>query len=530
VQLTNFVSIESEWEARFASLLGNRPKPRREIRAGSEPVEILTPSEMAEIDHRTIEAGVPGIALMARAGEAVAMAARRLMPAPCKVAVLAGPGNNGGDGFVAARALADAGYQVSVSLLGLKQRLTGDAALAAGSWTGPVGVVGAESIGDADLVIDALFGAGLDRPIEGSAASAINAANRSGKPILSVDLPSGIDGATGAVLGVAVRATESVTFFRKKPGHLLFPGRDFAGPVGVADIGIDPAALDAIVPTIFHNIPPLWLPQFPRPRTDGHKYDRGHLVVVSGGMSRTGAARLAAEGGLRAGAGLVSVAAPPDAVPVLAGSLTAIMLLPMNGTDGLSAILSDTRRNALVIGPALGGREWASMLVGTALHYGPAIVLDADALTAFARAGEVLFEMIAARRAATVMTPHDGEFAQLFPDLAGLPAKLDRAREAAARSHAVVVLKGPDTVIAAPDGRVAINDNAPPYLATAGAGDVLSGIIGGLLAQGMPAFEAAAAGVWMHGAAAAQRGAGMISEDLPAALAPVVLDLAGRQP
>jgi hydroxyethylthiazole kinase-like uncharacterized protein yjeF len=206
------------------------------------------------------------------------------------------------------------------------------------------------------------------------------------------------------------------------------------------------------------------------------------------------------------------------------------MLLPMNGTDGLADILSDQRRNAVVMGPALGRPEWSGMLVETALRYGAATVLDADALTAFATAPERLFEAVANRAAPTVVTPHEGEFARLFPDLVGQPSKLTRAREAAARSNAVVVLKGPDTIIAAPDGRAAIADNAPPDLATAGAGDVLAGMIGGLLAQSMPVFEAAVAGVWLHGAAAATKGAGLIAEDLPDLLPSVLADLTARYP
>jgi hydroxyethylthiazole kinase-like uncharacterized protein yjeF len=470
---------------------------------------------MNEVDRRTIESGIPGITLMARAGEAVALVARKMLPDHGRIAVLAGPGNNGGDAFVAARALADAGYGVEVSLLGLRQRLTGDAALAAGAWPGPAGVVGPASIGDVDLIIDGLFGAGLDRPIEGPAANAINAANQSGKPILAIDLPSGIDGRTGLVLGTAIHATETVTFFRRKPGHLLLPGRNYAGKVTLADIGIEAHALDAIVPTAFHNLPGLWTPVLPQPHAEGHKYSRGHTVVVSGPMTKTGAARLAARGALRIGSGLVSVASPPDALPIHAAHLTAIMIVPMNGSDGLSAVLADRRRNAVVMGPALGPPEWSSMLVTAALQSGAAAVLDADALTAFADAPQRLFDAIAARTAATVLTPHEGEFARLFPDLAGNPSKLDRVRMAAARARAIVVLKGPDTVVAAPDGRAAIADNAPPDLATAGSGDVLAGMVCGLLAQAMPAFEAAAAAVWLHGAAAAAKGPGLISEDLP---------------
>ncbi len=483
---------------------------------------------MSEADQLTIGAGVPGITLMARAGEAVAAAARRLVPPGSRVMVMAGPGNNGGDGFVAARSLFDSGYEVTVGLLGDRARLAGDAALAAGAWDGPITSLTPDTIKDADLIIDALFGGGLDRPIEGLGADVILAANRSRIPILAVDLPSGVDGRTGAILGASIRATESVTFFRLKPGHILMPGRARTGRLSVAEIGIEPWVLDRIVARTFHNVPPLWANAVPWPALGGHKYDRGHAVVVSGPMTRTGAARLAAMSALRAGAGLVSVASPPDALAIHAPHLTAVMILPMNGTDGLSEILADIRRNAVVIGPALGVGEWTRGLVASALRSPAAAVLDADALTSFADAPADLFALIGERSAPTVLTPHDGEFARLFPDLAVLPSKVARARLAAVRARATVVLKGADTVVAAPDDRAAIADNAPPDIATAGSGDVLAGIIGGLLARSMPAFEAAAAGVWIHGATGASRRFGLIAEDLPDAIPLVLADLWSR--
>ncbi len=526
--MANNSSIASEWASRFASLVGET-NTEGGGRVAGEFVELLTPEEMAEADRQTIVAGTPGIALMARAGEAVAGVARRMVAPDARISVLAGPGNNGGDGFVAARSLRDVGYHVRVGLLGDRGRIAGDAALAAGAWDGRLDPLTPELVRDCDLIIDALFGGGLDRPIEGTAALTIEAANRSGKPILAVDLPSGIDGTSGAILGTAIRATESVTFFRRKPGHLLMPGRARAGVVTVADIGIGAATLDTILVRTFHNLPLLWLDALPRLRIDGHKYDRGHVVVVSGPMTRTGAARLAASGALRAGAGLVSVASPPDALAIHAAHLTAIMIAAMNGADGLAEILLDQRRNVVVIGPALGTDAYAAALVETVLRSGAAAVLDADALTAFAESPQRLFELTLGRRAPTVMTPHDGEFGRIFPDLTALPSKVERARQAAMRSRAIVVLKGADTVVAAPDGRADIASNAPPELATAGAGDVLAGVVGGLLARGMPAFEAASAGVWMHSAAANHRRHGLTAEDLPDALPAVLADLAQRR-
>ncbi len=509
-------SIAVEWAARFSSLLDGQP--RRNTPPVTAQVELLTPEEMGEADRRTISGGTAGIMLMERAGHAVADVAARLAPSKARIVILAGPGNNGGDGFVAATALAEAGFSVSVGLLGNRNKLRGDAAIAAGNWPGPVDDLTPPMIDGADVIIDALFGAGLDRPIEGTAALVIAAANEGSAPVVAVDLPSGINGRDGSVLGTAIRADETVTFFRRKPGHVLLPGRMFAGRVSVVDIGIEASALEAIRPTIFHNTPDLWRARYPRPRIDAHKYDRGHTIVVSGPMAHTGAARLAARGALRIGSGLVTVAAPHDALAVHAAQLTAIMLLQMDGPVDLSDILRDERRNSVVMGPAIGVGDRTKALVKAALEADPAVVLDADALTSFSAEPTDLFKLIARRTVPTVLTPHAGEFARLFPDLAPKQSKVERTRAAAERSGAVVVLKGPDTIVAAPNGLVAIADNAPPDLATAGSGDVLAGIIAGLLAQGMPDLDAAAAGVWMHGAAARVAGRGLISEDLPEAI------------
>ncbi len=515
--MTNNSSIGDEWARRFANLIGGGEEPEdRTVR--TEITELLTPDEMREADSRSIASGTRSYLLMERAGEAVAAAAGRMAPVGSRVAVLCGPGNNGGDGFIAARLLSLAGYRVTVFLHGRREALKGDASLAARAWSAQIEMPRRDFAVGYDLIVDALFGAGLDRPIEGEAATLIDGANESGVPILAVDLPSGIDGRTGAILGRTIIARETITFFRRKPGHVLLPGRLLCGPVTVADIGNDVGALAAIRPKAFHNLPSLWMPSLPHPRIDGHKYDRGHAVIVSGPAHRTGAARLAARGALRVGAGLVSLASPPDALAVNAAHLTAVMLLRMDGADGLTEILADERHNAVVLGPALGIGQPASDLVHAALASNAGAVLDADALTTFAGDPEPLFTMIRRRRAPTVMTPHEGEFGRLFPDLVSLPSKLDRAREAAARSGANVVLKGPDTVVAQADGYAAIADNAPADLATAGAGDVLAGFIGGLLAQGMRPFHAMAAGVWLHGAAGKAVGRGLISEDLPDAL------------
>lgn len=491
-------------------------------------IELLTTAEMAEADRRTIAGGVAGIALMENAGRSVADAVTARHPPGLGVAVVAGPGNNGGDGFVAARFLAERGYRVRVLLVGDPNRLKDDAALAAQRWQGPTAAAAPAALMPADIVIDAVFGAGLDRPVEGVARAMIEAMNAA-PCVYAVDLPSGINGTTGAVMGLAVNATETVTFFRRKIGHVLLPGRLHCGNVRIADIGIAASVLDQIKPRIAINAPNLWAKSFPLPRVDGHKYARGHAVVVSGGVSSTGAARLAARGALRAGAGLVTIASPREALAVNAAASLAVMVRPVDGADELTSFLDDPRRNVVLLGPGGGVGQPMRDLVLAALKGERAVVLDADALTSFADELQALCAAIRTRGKATLMTPHEGEFSRLFKTLGDeAPSKLERARWAAQTTGAVVLLKGPDTVVAAPDGRAAIANNAPPWLATAGSGDVLAGFAAGCLAQGMPGFEAAAAAVWLHGEAGSAAGPGLIAEDLPEVMPGIYRRLFGQ--
>jgi hydroxyethylthiazole kinase-like uncharacterized protein yjeF len=481
-------------------------------------IELLTTAQMAEADRLAIAGGVSGATLMENAGRAAADAVAARRPSG-PILVVAGPGNNGGDGFVAARLLAERGFAVRVALLGERAALKGDAAGAAAQWNGPVEPAEPHSVQGAALIVDALFGAGLGRPVEGRARAIIEAMSVETTPTIAIDLPSGISGDTGAVMGAAVRAVETVTFFRRKPGHLLMPGRIHCGKLVVADIGIPAAVLDQIRPVQWANEPDLWLGRFPRPTVDGHKYDRGHAVVVSGHMPSTGAAKLAARGALRAGAGLVTIASPADALAAHAAESAAVMVRQVDGAVELTDFLTDKRRNAVVLGPGGGVGEAMQAKVAAALASGAAIVLDADALTSFVGPIASLSDLIANRNGPLpVLTPHEGEFARIFNVIDknyNVKSKLQKTRLAAECSGAIVLLKGPDTVIAAPDGRAAITGNAPSTLATAGSGDVLAGIIAGLLAQGMPPFEAACAGAWLHGEAAAQFGPGLIAEDLP---------------
>lgn len=487
-------------------------------------LELLTAEEMGRADHLTIEGGVPGAVLMENAGRGVADEVSARFPDAATVAVLCGPGNNGGDGFVAARYLTERGYAVRLGFDGDPARLPADAATMAARCGKTPEPLSSELLASADVIVDALFGAGLARPIEGKLADLIDAANASGAPIVSVDVPSGIDGTTGNVRGTAIHAVATVTFFRLKPGHLLLPGRLHCGAVSLLDIGIPDSVLATVKPNTFANEPGLWLPEFPWPTEEGHKYLRGHALVASGPMDATGAARMAARGALRAGAGLVTVASPRNALAVNASQLTAIMVREADGARGLGQLLADPRKNAFLIGPGHGVGEGTRSMVLAALKAGPSVVLDADALTSFADDRETLFKAIHGREAPVVMTPHEGEFAKLFGDVPGT-SKVDKTRTAAARAGAIVVLKGADTVIAAPDGLAVIDANGTPWLATAGSGDVLGGMILGMLAQGMSAVLGASAAVWLHGEAAKAFGPGLIAEDLPEMLPEVLRSL-----
>jgi len=496
--------------------------------------ELLTAAEMAQADAAAPALGVPGPVLMEAAGRAVARSIRQRF-APCRVLVLAGPGNNGGDGYVVARLLQQEGWPVQVAALA-PPRAGSDAAGAAARWHGPMAPFTPDAAARAALVVDAVFGAGLTRDVDGIVAATLQAAPR----VVAVDVPSGVDGADGRVRGFAPQAELTVTFFRLKPGHLMLPGRDLCGRIALADIGLPPAVLSRIKPATMANVtmadvtmgnatmgnvtmgnvtmadvtmanvttaevtmanvPALW--PIPRPGSDAHKYTRGHVTVL-GGAVMTGAARLAAEAARRGGAGLVTIAALGSADVYRTGAPGALV-----SEAPVAELLGDPRRQVWVCGPGLGP-EAARRLLPPLLAAKRTIVGDADIFSAFAAEPDAL-------RGAAVLTPHDGEFARAF----GRPkaGRLAAARDAAARTGSVVLLKGPDTVIAAPDGRAAINASAPPWLATAGAGDVLAGLIAALLAQGMPAWEAAAAAAWLHGRAAVHAGPGMVVEDLLPAL------------
>ncbi len=476
--------------------------------------ELLTPAQMNKADQLTISGGIAGIELMEAAGNSLCDILLGEFPDARKVLIICGNGNNGGDGLIAARVLADTGLKVDLFFAGNKDRIQGDAAIARDKLGSNVKIVDDPHQLQYDVIVDALFGAGLDRNIEGELAGLIGEVNESNTPVLSVDLPSGIDGATGQILGTAIRADVTVTFFRRKPGHFLYPGRALCGQVFLTQIGIRPAVLEQIGIATKLNTPQLWQLKFPTPEPDGHKHNRGHTLVVSGEISMCGAARLVAGSALRTGSGLVTIAGSADVLHANAASVTSVMLREAAKCDELLDILQDRRINCVAMGPGMQPDLATCTKVLAILSAHRHTVLDAGALSAFGGRQEELFAAINATQKSIVLTPHEGEFYRLFTNEIANQSKISRAQSAARLSGATVVLKGPDTVVASPDGNTCVANNAPPWLATAGSGDVLTGIIAGLLAQGMPPFEAAAAAVWIHGDAARRLGAPMISSDL----------------
>ncbi|MEP7455016.1 NAD(P)H-hydrate dehydratase [Phyllobacterium sp. SB3] len=488
--------------------------------------EILTPAEMGQADQATIKAGVHnGYRLMRNAGGAITRHLLRHHGDATEFHILCGPGNNGGDGYVVADILKSSG--ASVSLWESSRPTPGtDAALAAKDCPVEVQDIAGFKPTPGSVIVDALFGAGLNREVMGNVAAAIRLANASDCSRIAIDVPTGVDGLTGQVLGTAFHAHTTITFFRKKPAHLLYPGRTLCGNLIVAEIGIGDDVLNSIQPQCFENTPALWQSQLPETAENTHKYARGHVVAFSGGATSTGAARMSALAAARSGAGAVTILSPEEALAANAAHLTSIMLHKCENRHDLASFTETRKVAAFVLGPAFGigdkAREFALTLLSET-HAG--LVFDADVITSFKDDRETLFDMTAkSGDIRLVLTPHEGEFKRLFPELSetNTPSKVERARTAAKFAHAIVIYKGADTVIASPDGRAAINANGTPFLATAGSGDVLAGLTAGLMSQGMPAFEAACAAVYVHGAAAHELGFGLIAEELPATAGKII--------
>lgn len=486
---------------------------------------ILSAEQMKSADELAItdlkKRGRGGADLMEKAGVAVAQHIIGSIDGSSAL-ILCGPGNNGGDGFVIARHLKEAGLKVTLALLGDVNNLIGDARHMADRWNGEINFISPDIVTRYDVIVDALFGTGLSKNITGDLEKVIIKANESNALRLSVDIPSGVKGNSGEILGIAFNADKTVTFCRKKPAHLLYPGKKHCGETIVVDIGIDERFVSETKPDTFENHPDIWINRLPTLIPDGHKYHRGHAVVVSGDKISTGASRLAAMAALRSGAGLVSVSSPEDALEIHAAHLTAVMI---RKRKEINIDLKDDRLNAWCIGPAAGISGDTRKAVLSIIRSGKRTVLDADALSVFEEGPLELFEAInKSSDSSCVLTPHSGEFGRVFPYLKQLD-KLTASRNAAKLSGGIIIYKGADTVIASPDGRAVISNSAPPTLATAGSGDVLAGIITGLLAQGMPSFEAACAAVWIHSECAKKIGLGLISEDLAKEIPAILREL-----
>ena len=387
-----------------------------------------------------------------------------------------------------------------MALLGARDRLKGDAAEAAAYWDGPIEVLTAERVGSADILVDALFGAGLTREVDGVAAELlVRAAERAAASrlkVVAVDVPSGVHGDTGQVLGTACAADLTVTFHCRKPGHLLHPGSRLCGAIRVVDIGIDPDAPAMAAPAARIMSPLLWNGLLTPAGPQDHKYTRGHVLIMAGAMP--GAARLAARAARRMGAGLVTVCAAENALALIAGDAPGLIV--QETPDDLAAFVAARKVASIVVGPGLGTGGDRRRLVEAALACRRPIVLDADVFSLFA--GERL-----PSGGPAVLTPHGGEFSRLFPKVRPDDVgRIDAVTRAAADCGHTVLLKGPDSTVGAPDGRCAILDGAPATLATGGTGDVLAGAIGALLGLGLPPFEAACAGAWYHREAARRMG------------------------
>ncbi|MDB5396081.1 MAG: uncharacterized protein JWM91_3587 [Rhodospirillales bacterium] len=478
------------------------------------PNALLDVASARAIDQAAIAAGTPEIDLMERAGAAT-VAAIRARWQPVSTLVLAGPGNNGGDGYVVARLLVEAGWQVRIAGACARERLSGAARIAADRWQGAMRAIDPDILDGAELVVDALFGTGLRRPLDGALRATVEALNARPVPVVAVDIASGIDSDTGAILGAAVKANLTVTFFRRKPGHFLLPGRLNAGDIVVSTLDVSDAVYAAIPASLFANTPDLWIADFPWPTQDSHKYTRGHAILL-GGTAMTGAARLAAHAAQRIGAGLVTIAADPSVVQLYAAWRADLLVTALPSGDSFRDLLADRRLNAVLLGPGSGSDARLEAAIAAALDAEVGLVLDADCFRILAERANGLLERLNGH---VVMTPHEGEFARLFGKPAPrLPAALKAAREICA----TLVLKGSDTIIAGADGKAVINTGAPPDLATAGSGDVLAGLIVGLVANRLHPMLAATIACWVHGEAASLFGPGLLAGDL-ADLVPRVL-------
>jgi NAD(P)H-hydrate epimerase len=496
-------------QPRWPQLRWHRRNASAEEIAGKR---VVTAAEMRAAETALFARGIPSFEVMSLAGRAVVGAIQSRWPGRFQRAVvLCGPGNNGGDGFIVATELAALGWSVHLAAAFPRDGYQADAACAAALWGGEIaelrpGLLRDAAAGDT-VIVDAVFGIGLGRPLDGVVRAVIEELDGQSCPVVAVDLPSGIDADTGAILGAAPKAALTVTFGWPKPGHLLLPGRDRIGDLAVAEIGCRAADLPAAGRSVRVNGPPVWRHALPIPKASDHKYTRGHAVMI-GGAEMPGATKLAARAARRIGIGMLTVAAAPSVLAIYLADQPGLIVRDIADLGGL---LGDRRVTAILVGSGLPPSAATRAQVEAVAGSSHAAVVDGGGLTAFAGDAAALARF---GRGNIVLTPHEGEFARLFPHLNTMPSKLARVEAAAAESQCTVILKGADTVIATPEGQAAINVDAPAWLATAGSGDILAGLVTGLLGQGMPAFEAAAAAVSLHGMAGTAFGPGLIAEDL----------------
>lgn len=491
------------------------------------PIELLTPEQMGQADKlaATFNGG-DSYQLMLNAAQAVTDVIVDCYGKVKKVAILCGSGNNGGDGYAVATLLKNKGFNVTCFAYGAPRK-NSDADKAYLAWDGLTLSPDKLVPEDVGLIVDALYGAGLDRELDMPTQALLKTVNDANIPVVAIDLPTGVYGKTGETCKTAINANETVTFFRLKPGHVIYPGRAHCGNIILKNIGIPERVLETIGAKTTINSPTLWQKNWPVLDYDTHKYKRGHAVVFSGGACSTGAARLAALAAARVGAGLVTILAPEDALAAHESHLTSVMLSQLCEDDEILSFLKARKVRSVVLGPGFGNMDRAFNIAKTILQDEcgvDSLLLDADALTAIALKPDEIFATIKRSSVKVVLTPHEGEFRRVFPDISAneKSTRLDRALEGAEKSGAVVVYKGADNIVASPDGRLAVSTNGTPFLATAGSGDVLSGILSGLLAQQMPAYEAACAASWIHAECGRKTSFGTIAEDLVATI-PVVL-------
>lgn len=492
--------------------------------------ELLSAAQMQAVDQRAIDQGLDSFALMNAAALGVVEHVIEVLEreftdkkiGDVQLVVLAGPGNNGGDGLIAASVLRDKGYAVSLLHFGFLSPEQSDAGRAYSLWKAPTlsledgHQLHDDLIMDATIIVDALFGAGLSRALDPTTAALVHRVNESNAWVVAVDVPSGLDGNRNQSLGACIQANSTVTFCRFKPVHVLYPGRALCADKTLVQIGLDERQFNRDAPICCLNVPAVFKHALPSFDATSHKFHRGHVVVRGGPVHSTGAARLSATTAIYSGAGLVSLACDSAALVVNASHLTAVMLARCDTVSEWKELLADSRINTVVVGPGNGLNDATRDAVRTVLELGRSCVLDADALSCWQELPDEALSLMAASDSQLVLTPHAGEFQRLFGHTEAVeqPSKLHQARAAARLCGSTVILKGADTVIASKDGRACINANAPAWLATAGAGDVLAGLVAALMAQGMPAFEASCAGVWLHGAAAATLGYPMCAEQL----------------